>query len=40
VGQKGLDEVVDGLSGHDKEHDTAGALELLAELLDGVGTDD
>ena len=37
--QKGLDEVIDGLAGHDKEHDTTGALELGAELLDGVSTD-
>jgi hypothetical protein len=36
--QEGLDEVIDGLSGHDEEHDATGALELLAELLDGVST--
>lgn len=39
VRQKGLDELVDGLASHDQEHDTAGALELGAELLDGVSTD-
>lgn len=38
VWQKSLDEVVDWLSGHDEEHDAAWSLELLAELLDGVGT--
>lgn len=38
--QKGLDEVIDGLAGHDEEHDTTGALELGAELLDGVSTND
>lgn len=36
--QKGLNEVIDGLSGHDEEHDATGALELSAELLDGVST--
>lgn len=36
-GQEGLNEVVDGLAGHDEEHDTARALQLGAELLDGVG---
>lgn len=38
--QKGLDEVIDGLAGHDEEHDTTGALELGAELLDRVSTND
>ena len=38
-GEEGLDEVIDGLAGHDEEHDATGALELGAELLDGVGTD-
>lgn len=38
--QEGLNEVIDGLAGHDKEHDTTGTLELGAELLDGVSTDD
>lgn len=37
--QEGLDEVIDGLAGHDEEHDAARALELGAELLDGVGAD-
>lgn len=40
VRQERLDELVDGLAGHDQEHDTAGTLELGAELLDGVGTND
>jgi hypothetical protein len=34
-----LDEVVNGLTGHDEEHHAAGLLELGAELLDGVGAD-
>ena len=34
------DEVVDGRAGLDEEDDLAGALELLAELLDRVGADD
>lgn len=38
--QKGLDEVINGFASHDEEHDTAGALELGAELLDGVSTND
>jgi hypothetical protein len=38
--QEGLNEVIDGLSGHDEEHDATGTLELGAELLDGVSTDD
>ena len=32
-----LDEVVDGLTGHDEHHHAAGLLELGDELLDGVG---
>lgn len=40
VGQERLDELVNGLSSHDQEHDTTGALQLGAELLNGVGTDD
>ena len=36
VGQKRLDELVNGVSGHDKEHDAARALELGAEFLYGV----
>jgi hypothetical protein len=39
-GEEGLDEVIDGLAGHDEEHDTTRTLELGAELLDGVSTDD
>lgn len=39
-GEEGLDEVVDGLAGHDEEHDLAGALELGAEFFNGVGADD
>jgi len=35
-----LNEVVDGLAGHDEHHHTAGLLELGAELLDGVSTND
>lgn len=35
-----LDEVVDGRAGLNEEDNLAGALELLAELLDRVGTDD
>ena len=38
-GEEGLDEVIDGLAGHDEEHDTTRTLELGAELLDGVSTD-
>lgn len=38
--QEGLDELVDGLASHDQEHDTTGTLELGAELLDGVSTND
>lgn len=34
-----LDEVIDGLSGHDEHHHAAGLLELGDELLDGVGAD-
>jgi hypothetical protein len=40
VGEESLDEVIDGLAGHDEEHDAAGRLKLGAELLDGVSTDD
>lgn len=32
-----LDEVVDGLAGHDKHHHATGLLELRHKLLDGVG---
>lgn len=39
VRQKGLDELINGFASHDQEHDTAGTLELGAELLDGVSTD-
>lgn len=38
--QEGLDELVDRLASHDQEHDTTGTLELGAELLDGVSTND
>ena len=38
--QKELNEVVNGLSGHDEHHHAAGLLELGAELLDGVSTND
>lgn len=38
-GQKLLNPVVDSFAGLDKEHDTAGALELGDELLIGVGSD-
>jgi hypothetical protein len=34
------DKVVDGLTGLDEEDDLSGGLELLAELLDRVSTDD
>jgi hypothetical protein len=40
VWKDGLDEVIDGLTGHDKEHNATGLLQLGAELLDGVSTDD
>lgn len=40
VGEKSLNEIIDWLAGHDEKHDLAGALELSAELLDGVSTDD
>jgi hypothetical protein len=33
-----LDELVDGLTGHDEEHHAAGLLELGDKLLDGLGT--
>jgi hypothetical protein len=39
VGQERLDELVDGLSSHDQEHDTTGTLQLSAEFLNGVSTD-
>ena len=35
-----LDKVVDGLAGLDEENDLARSLELLAEVLDGVGAND
>jgi hypothetical protein len=38
VGKEGLDEVVDWLTSHDKKHNTAGFLELRAELFERVGT--
>jgi hypothetical protein len=38
--QEELNEVVNGLAGHDEHHHTAGLLELGAELLDGVSTND
>ena len=38
--QEELNEVVNGLSGHDEHHHAAGLLELGAELLDGVSTND
>lgn len=38
--QEGLDEVIDRLAGHDQEHDATGALQLRAELLNGVSTND
>ena len=38
VRQKRLNELVDGLAGHDEEHDTTRTLELGAELLNGVST--
>lgn len=40
VRQESLDELVNGLTSHDQEHDTAGALEFGAELLNGVSTND
>jgi hypothetical protein len=40
VGEEGLNEVVNGLSGHDQHHHAAGFLKLGAELLDGVSTFD
>lgn len=40
VWKDGLNEVIDGLTGHDKEHNATGLLQLGAELLDGVSTDD
>jgi hypothetical protein len=39
VGEELSDKVVDGLAGLDKEDDTAGRLELGAEVLDRLGTD-
>jgi hypothetical protein len=38
--QELLDEVVDGLAGHDEQHHPSGLLELRDEVLDGVGADD
>jgi hypothetical protein len=38
--QEELNEVVNGLSGHDEHHHAAGLLKLGAELLDGVSTND
>jgi hypothetical protein len=38
VWKDGLDEVIDGLTGHDKEHNATGLLQLGAEFLDGVST--
>jgi hypothetical protein len=38
VGKESLDEVVNRLSSHNKEHDTAGLLKLGAEFFDGMGT--
>jgi hypothetical protein len=40
VGEEEVNEVVDGLAGLDEEDDTAGLLELGAELLDRVSTND
>lgn len=40
VGEELSNEVVDGLAGLDKKDDTAGALELGAELLNRVGAND
>jgi hypothetical protein len=39
VGEERLNEVVDRLASHNQQHDTAGALQLGAELLDRVSTD-
>lgn len=38
--QKKLNEVVDGLASHDEQHHSSRLLELLHELLNGVGADD
>lgn len=38
VGQKRLNKLINGLSSHDQEHDTTGTLQLSAELLNGVST--
>lgn len=40
VWKDGLNEIIDGLAGHDKEHNATGLLQLGAELLDGVSTND
>lgn len=40
VWEDGLNEVIDGLTGHDKEHNATRLLQLGAEFLDGVSTDD
>lgn len=39
VGEERLNEVVDRLASHNQQHDTARALQLGAEFLDGVSTD-
>lgn len=39
MGEESLNEVIDGLTGHDEKHDAAWALELGDELFYGVGTD-
>ena len=38
--KEGLDEVIDGLSSHDQEHNATRTLELRAELLNRVGAND
>ena len=40
LGQEHLNEVINGLTGHDEEHHAAGLLELRHKLLDGVCADD
>lgn len=37
LGEEELDEVVDGLAGHDEHHHDSGLTELLDKLFDGVG---
>ena len=39
-GEERLNEVIDGLTSHDQEHNTTRTLELGDELLDGVSTND